>query len=293
MLNLVPIDGKVNGLKWMVDLNFSANRSKVVRLSDGLNNLVMASRSVSIEARVGERMGDMYGIGYARVQNTNPAGNFYDASGKFVGQMVFDNGRPIRTTERIKLGNYNPDWLAGINNTFLYKNFKLSFLFDVRVGGEIYSHTQTVGREGGIIIETLEGRADGYDLSKPGNGVIGKGVKVVNGQFVPNDIKRTAREWHTAYTSGRNIAEGVMFDASFAKLRELQIGYNLPQSMLKKGPFKGASISLVGRNLAVWSDVPHVDPEVMSFTGGTALPGIEHMSIPSSRSFGVNLSLKF
>ena len=293
MLNLVPIDGKVNGLKWMVDLNFSTNRSKVVRLSDGLNNLVMASRSVSIEARVGERMGDMYGIGYARVQNTNPAGNFYDASGKFVGQMVFDNGRPIRTTERIKLGNYNPDWLAGINNTFLYKNFKLSFLFDVRVGGEIYSHTQTVGREGGIIIETLEGRADGYDLSKPGNGVIGKGVQVVNGQFVPNDIKRTAREWHTAYTSGRNIAEGVMFDASFAKLRELQIGYNLPQSMLKKGPFKGASISLVGRNLAVWSDVPHVDPEVMSFTGGTALPGIEHMSIPSSRSFGVNLSLKF
>ena len=293
MLNLVPIDGKVNGLKWMVDLNFSTNRSKVVRLSDGLNNLVMASRSVSIEARVGERMGDMYGIGYARVQNTNPAGNFYDASGKFVGQMVFNNGRPIRTTERIKLGNYNPDWLAGINNTFLYKNFKLSFLFDVRVGGEIYSHTQTVGREGGIIIETLEGRADGYDLSKPGNGVIGNGVKVVNGQFVPNDIKRTAREWHTAYTSGRNIAEGVMFDASFAKLRELQIGYNLPQSMLKKGPFKGASISLVGRNLAVWSDVPHVDPEVMSFTGGTALPGIEHMSIPSSRSFGVNLSLKF
>lgn len=293
MLNLVPIDGKLNGLKWMVDLNFSTNRSKVVRLSDGLNNLVMASRSVSIEARVGERMGDMYGIGYARVQNTNPAGNFYDASGKFVGQMVFNNGRPIRTTERIKLGNYNPDWLAGINNTFLYKNFKLSFLFDVRVGGEIYSHTQTVGREGGIIIETLEGRADGYDLSKPGNGVIGKGVQVVNGQFVPNDIKRTAREWHTAYTSGRNIAEGVMFDASFAKLRELQIGYNLPQSMLKKGPFKGASISLVGRNLAVWSDVPHVDPEVMSFTGGTALPGIEHMSIPSSRSFGVNLSLKF
>ena len=283
MLNLVPIDGKVNGLKWMVDLNFSTNRSKVVRLSDGLNNLVMASRSVSIEARVSERMGDMYGIGYARVQNTNPAGNFYDASGKFVGQMVFDNGRPIRTTERIKLGNYNPDWLAGINNTFLYKNFKLSFLFDVRVGGEIYSHTQTVGREGGIIIETLEGRADGYDLSKPGNGVIGKGVKVVNGQFVPNDIKRTAREWHTAYTSGRNIAEGVMFDASFAKLRELQIGYNLPQSMLKKGPFKGASISLVGRNLAVWSDVPHVDPEVMSFTGGTALQGIEHMSIHSSR----------
>lgn len=293
MLNLVPVVGKKNGLRWTVDLNFSSNRSKVVELSDGLTNLVMANRSVSIEARVGERMGDMYGIGFARVQNTNPAGAHYDATGKFVGQMVFSNGRPVRTTERIKMGNYNPDWLAGINNTFTYGNFKLSFLFDIRMGGEIYSHTQTVGREGGIMIETLEGRADGYDLTKPGNGVIGKGVMLVNGQYVENNVKRTAREWHTAWTAGRNIAEGVMFDASFVKLRELQIGFNFPVQVLKNTPFKAATLSFVGRNLALWSNVPHVDPEVMSFTGGTALPGIEHMSIPSSRSFGVNLSMKF
>ena len=293
MLNLVPLVGKTNSLRWTVDLNFSSNRSKVIELSDGLTNLVMASRSVSIEARVGERMGDMYGIGFARVQNTNPAGAHYEASGKNVGQIVFSNGRPVRTTDRIKMGNYNPDWLAGINNTLTYNNFKLSFLFDIRTGGEIYSHTQTVGREGGIMIETLEGRADGYDLSKAGNGVIGKGVMLVNGQYVENDVKRTAREWHTAYTAGRNIAEGVMFDASFVKLREFQVGYNFPAQVLKKSPFKSATLSIVGRNLALWSNVPHVDPEVMSFTGGTALPGIEHMSIPSSRSFGVNLSLKF
>ena len=293
MLNFVPVVSKMNSLGWKVDLNFSSNRSKVIELSDGLTNLVMASRSVSIEARVGERMGDMYGIGFARVQNTNPAGAHYDATGKNVGQIIFSNGRPVRTTDRIKMGNYNPDWLAGINNTFTYNNFKLSFLFDIRTGGEIYSHTQTVGREGGIMIETLEGRADGYDLTKPGNGVIGKGVMLVNGQYVPNDVKRTAREWHTAYTAGRNIAEGVMFDASFAKLREFQIGYNFPAQVLKNSPFKSATLSFVGRNLALWSNVPHVDPEVMSFTGGTALPGIEHMSIPSSRSFGINLSMKF
>jgi TonB-linked SusC/RagA family outer membrane protein len=293
MLNLVPVVGKKNGLRWTVDLNFSANRSKVVELSDGLSNLVMASRSVSIEARVGERMGDMYGIGFARVQNTNPNGAYYDGTGKFVGQMVFSNGRPVRTADRIKLGNYNPDWLAGINNTFTYKNFKLGFLFDIRMGGEVYSHTQTVGREGGIIVETLEGRADGYDLTKPGNGVIGNGVMVVNGQFVANDVKRTAREWHTAWTAGRAIAEGVMYDASFVKLRELQIGFNFPTEVLKNTPFKAATLSFVGRNLALWSNVPHVDPEVMSYTGGTALPGIEYMSIPSSRSYGVNLSLKF
>lgn len=292
MLNIVPVITK-KGFKWTTDINFSTNRSKVVSLSDGLTNLVMANRRVSIEARVGERMGDMYGIGFARVQSTDKAAPYYDATGKFAGQMVFNNGRPIPTTQRIKLGNYNPDWLAGINNTFTYRNFKLGFLFDIRYGGQIYSETQTVGREGGIIVETLEGRADGYDLTKPGNGVIGQGViQNTDGSFSPNTVKRTAREWHTAWTGGRNIAEGVMYDATFVKLRELQIGYTISEKLFRGTPFKGATISLVGRNLALWSKVPHVDPEVMSFTGGTALPGIEYMSIPSSRSFGVNLSFK-
>lgn len=292
MLNIVPVITK-KGFKWSTDINFSTNRSKVVSLSDGLTNLVMASRRVSIEARVGERMGDMYGIGFARVQSVDKNAPYYDASGKYTGQMVFNNGRPIPTTQRIKLGNYNPDWLAGINNTLTYRNFRLSFLFDIRQGGKVYSETQTVGREGGIIIETLEGRADGYDLSKPGNGVIGQGVVLnTDGSFSPNTVKRTAREWHTAWTGGRNIAEGVMYDASFVKLREIQFGFTIPDKLFRGTPFRGATISLVGRNLALWTKVPHVDPEVMSFSGGTALPGIEYMSIPSSRSFGVNLSFK-
>lgn len=297
--NGVEVILNINGIKtkdfnWNTDFNFSSNRSKVEALSDGLTNYVMASRRVSVEARVGERMGDLYGIGFARVQNTNPDAPYYDAKGEYVGQMVFDaNGRPIRTSNRIKLGNYNPDWLMGISNRFNYKNFNLSFLFDIRSGGVLYSETQTVGREGGLIIETLEGRASGYDLSQNGNGVIGAGVVVASGGFTPNTKKVSAREWHTAYTGGRNIAEGVMYDASFVKLRELQVGFNLPASLLSKLPFTALNISLVGRNLWLKDNVPHVDPETMSYTGGTALPGIEYMAIPSTRSYGINLSLKF
>lgn len=290
----------INGIKtkdfnWNTDINFSSNRSKVEELSDGLTNYVMASRRVTVEARVGERMGDLYGIGFARVQNTDPKAPFYDTKADFVGQMVFDaNGRPIRTTNRIKLGNYNPDWLMGISNSFRYKSINLSFLFDIRSGGELYSETQTVGREGGIIKETLEGRATGYDLSQNGNGVIGAGVvALTGGGFAPNTKKVSAREWHTAYTGGRGIAEGVMYDASFVKLRELQIGYSLPVKLLTKLPFTAINISLVGRNLWLKDNVPHVDPETMSYTGGTALPGIENMAIPSTRSYGINVSLKF
>jgi len=306
MLNTVPVKLD-NGFQWNLDVNFSANRSEVLSLSDGLTNFVMASRRVSIEARVGERMGDMYGIGFARVQNSDPTKPYYSANGQFVGEMVFDSqGRPVRTTERIKLGNYNPDWMAGINNTFTFKGFKVGALFDIRHGGEVYSETQTVGREGGIIIETLEGRENGYYpqssvttdpqlLNAPeGTYVIGKGV-VANGDgtFSENTRRVLPRQWHTAWTGGRNIAEGVMYDASFVKLRELQIGYMFPDKFFSKTPFRSVSIAFVGRNLALWTDVPHIDPEVMSYTGGTALPGIEYMSIPSSRSYGVNIGLKF
>ncbi|MCA6513478.1 MAG: SusC/RagA family TonB-linked outer membrane protein [Chitinophagaceae bacterium] len=293
MLTGTPI--KKKDFVWDAFLNFSANRSKVLELSDGLTNYVMASRRVTVEARVGERMGSMFGIGFARVQSTDRNAPYYDASGQYSGQMVFGtNGRPIRTTNRIYLGNYNPDWLLGIGNSFTFKGIKLSVLFDTRQGGKLYSETQTVGREGGIIMETLEGRANGYDLSLPGNGVIGQGVVLnSNGTFSPNTTKVTAREWHTAWTAGRNIAEGVMFDASFVKLREVQIGYSFPDKWFKKTPFRAVNLSLVGRNLMVWDNVPHVDPENMSYSGGTALPGIENMSMPTTRSYGLNLSFKF
>jgi TonB-linked SusC/RagA family outer membrane protein len=313
MLTTIPVK-LANSFQWNLDVNFSSNRSEVVSLSGGLTNYVMANRRVTIEARVGERMGDMYGIGFARVQNTDATQPYYDASGQFVGQMVYTNpnasgsggGRPIPTTARIKMGNYNPDWMAGISNTFTFKGIKLSTLFDIRQGGEIYSETQTVGREGGIITETLQGRENGYYpsasasadprlLNAPvGTYVVGEGVvQNADKSFSTNSNRVLPRQWHSAWTGGRSIAEGAVFDASFVKLREVQIGYTIPNKVFAKTPFRSVTISLVGRNLALWTKVPHVDPEVMSYTGGTALPGIENMSIPSSRSYGFNLGLKF
>lgn len=307
MLNTVPVKLD-NGFQWDLDFNWSRNRSEVVSLRDGLTSYQIASKSVTILARVGERMGDMYGLGFARVQNSDPAKPHYDASGQFVGQMVFDNqGRPVRTTEVINLGNYNPDWLAGISNTFRYKGLKLSFLFDIRQGGVVYSETQTVGREGGLISETLDGReagtyypaasvaADPKLLNAPvGTYYIGEGAtQNGDGSWRTNDNRVLPRQWHTAWTSGRSIKEGATFDASFVKLRELQLGYTIPDKVFGKSPFRSVSIALVGRNLALWTKVPHIDPETMSYAGGTAVPGVEYMSIPSSRSYGFNVGFKF
>ncbi len=298
MLSLKPV--KSRHFNWDINFNFSTNRSKVVDLytdpvsGQEVNRYIMASRYISVEARTGGRMGDMYGIGFQRV-SADPNSPFYDPTGQYVGQIVYNNqGKPVATASPIRLGNYNPDWLGGILNTFDFKGLSLSVLFDVRSGGQVYSHTQTVGREGGQIIETLEGRADGYDLSKPGNGVIGQGVvRGADGKFTPNTVKLSAREWHTSYTLGRRLVEGVIYDASFIKLREVRLGYTVPNKIWGKLPMRDLSISLVGRNLALWTKVPHIDPETSSTAGGTVIPGVESVALPSTRSMGFNLNCRF
>jgi hypothetical protein len=300
MLSLTPIRAANDVFRWDINFNFSRNRSKVLELAEGITRYQLANRYFSVEARVGERMGDMYGLGYARVQSNDPAAAHYDASGQFAGQMVVGtNGRPVATAAPINLGNYNPDWLGGIYNTFTYKGFNLGFLFDIRYGGKVYSHTFVVGREGGQLAETLEGRAEGYDLSVEGNGVYAPGVvQGADGNWHTNGTQNTdrelsAREWHTAFTLGRSVLEGAVFDATFVKLRELKFGYTVPDRLLGRLPLRDINLSVVGRNLALWTDVPHIDPETSSVSGGTVIPGAESVAIPSTRSMGFNLSFRF
>ena len=84
-----------------------------------------------------------------------------------------------------------------------------------------------------------------------------------------------------------------MFDASYVKLREVKLGYTLPSKLLSRTPVKSATISLVGRNLALWTENDHVDPETISFSGGSIVPGVEDMALPSTRSIGLNLNVEF
>lgn len=303
MLNTIPVITP-GGFKWELNVNFSANRSRVESLytdpvsGQVIDNYVLADRYVTVEARVGERMGNMYAIGYERVSN-DPNSEYFDPTGQFVGQIVYNSaGKPVPTTERVLMGNYNPDWLAGISNRLSYKGLSLSVLIDHRQGGVVYSHTQTVGREGGRIIETLEGRANGYDLNQPGNGVIGEGVVPITNAsdqitgYTANTTKLSAREWHTTITLGRRLLESMIYDATFTKIREVVLGYTLPNKLMGNMPIRDLNISFVGRNLFLWSKVPHIDPEVSSTVGGTIIPGVESTTIPSARSYGFNINFK-
>jgi hypothetical protein len=277
---------KQNGFRWDIMANFTSNRGRVLELTQGLDIYTLTERNGAfVQARIGERMGNMYGVGFARVE---------DANSPFFGQIIHNTtGTPLRDSKLKLQGNYNPDWMLGIQNNFSYKNFNLGFLFDIRYGGIVVSRTKTIGSTSGQLEETLLGRENGYDLTVEGNGIISPGViQNADGSFTPNTIKITSRNWHNRYYE-RNNVEAALYDASYIKLREITLGYNFPREFISKTPFQDIKVSFVARNVALWTENPHFDPETLSMSGGTLQPGVENMAFPSTRSLGFNINLKF
>lgn len=260
------------GFSWDVSLNWARNRNKVVELAEGLTTYTLATqRGMSSEARVGQPYGTFYGVGFQ----------------KYNGQVVYGaNGLPL-TAAGQKLGNIQPDWIGGMQNTLNYKGWSLSALVDVRMGGSIYDEGTGTARWTGQYAETALGREEG---------VIGQGVREVTAadgskSYVPNDIIVTANQLY-GYSNPRNYHESAIFDASYVKLRELSLGYTFSPSLLKKVKIQSAKISLVGRNVwMIFKNTPHIDPEIDAKGGNQQ--GFGYGELPSSRSIGANLSLSF
>ncbi len=275
-----------NGFTWNFMANFTRTRGYVLELTEGLTTYTLTGRNgANIQARIGERMGNIYGAGFARVE---------DPASPYFGQIIHNtSGTPITSPTLKNQGNYNPDWMLGLQNNLSYKGISLGFLFDYRHGGIVVSRTKTIGSTSGQLAETLLGRENGYDLTQPGNGIISEGViRNADGSFTPNTIKITSRNWHNRYYE-RNNVEAAKYDATFLKLREVTIGYSIPKRLLTRIPVQDVKISLVGRNLALWTENPHFDPETMAMGGGTLIPGVEDMAFPSTRNIGFNLNVKF
>lgn len=274
VLNAVPV--QTENFRWSTDINFTRARGKVISLADGLDTYEQSSNYINVLAKVGERMGDVYGTGLVKVDDPNS---------EFFGQVLHnEDGFSLRDPELRNLGNYNPDFTLGIQNTFSYKGFNLGVLFDWRQGGVINSRTVLIGGTSGLMDFTAVGREEG---------IISEGViQNEDGSYRPNDVRLSGRDYYW-WRYNRGNEEIGMFDASFVKLREVKLGYNLPSKLLNNTFLQSVAISLVGRNLALWTENPHFDPEVISFNGGTIVPGVEDMATPSARSYGFNLNLKF
>ncbi|MEQ5792255.1 SusC/RagA family TonB-linked outer membrane protein [Muricauda sp. NFXS6] len=274
--SFVPV--LTDNFKWTSTFNFSANQSEVKDLG-GVNFTLTSANGAFIQAREGGSISAIYGRGFQRVEDPNS---------EFFGQKIVNNqGIPIRTDDLVYQGDYAPDFTLGFQNTFRYKNVDFGFLLDTRQGGIVVSRTKTIGSTSGQLMETLEGRETGIVAE----GVVNTGTSE-NPVYVPNTTNVDARTYNNRFYERDNV-EAAKYDASYTKLREVTLGYSFPKKIIDRLPISNARLSLTGRNLLLWTDNPHFDPEVVGVSGGTLQPGIENMSYPSTRSFTFNLQVNF
>jgi hypothetical protein len=284
MLGVVPVRTAA-GLEWNSTFNYSHNRNKVVELAPLINSITLGSglfADARVVAAVGQPYGQIMARGFQRDSVT--------------GAIMTSGGRPIGTADFLPLGNIQPDWTGGWNNTVTYKRLSLGLLFDFHRGGQIVSYTNSVGESSGQLASSLRGRE--VDWNNPGIVVQGtvrstcgagshaatNGTYVCVGGGTPNATNVTSEVY---FQSLFQNMEPYIYDGSYTKLRELRVGLDLPQRWSNLFNAQAASVSLIGRNLFTWTNVPNIDPEFAYSNSNNQ--GFEYAVVPNPRSLGFSV----
>jgi len=253
-----------------LNLNFGKNTNLVDDIDDDptTDNGAITLGSLwnaDIQAREGEPMGVIYGPAFARDSND---------------EIIFQNGLPTFDPTSKILGNTTPDWTGGLGVNMSWKGLSFYTLFDVKKGGDIYSQTNSWGKLAGVLVETLEGRE---------GGLVGDGVDINGG---PNTTVVSSRDYFGTFYS-QDVVESSVYDASFVKWRELSLGYTIPKKFFGNIGIEEITAGINVRNvMIIYKEVPHIDPE-SSFGNGTGGQGLEYAQLPPTRSYGVNMNIKF
>lgn len=295
--NVTPV--KTTDFSWDVNVNWSKNENEVTALAPGIENLQLSSfvGNVTLNAVVGQPFGVLKGTDYTYYDpNFVPS---YPGEVNKKGPRVVNatTGRyVINTSTNNVIGNVNPDWIGGIRNKFAYKNLSFSFLIDVKHGGDIFSTDQWYGVGTGLGVQT----AGNNDLGNPIRNSAASGGGVIFDGVLPNGTPNTIRTDYfrpaagaitNSYSGG--AGKGYVYDASFVKLREVNITYTLPTSLVQKIHLVDAKISIIGSNLwIIDKNLPDADPESGVGSNAQSL-GLSIGSLPTTRNIGCNLTIKF
>lgn len=275
MLNAYPMKNK--NFSWDISANWSLNRNEILSLPEEFRGepYVMGSvgGAVYYNAVVGGSIGDMYGYGL-----------MYSLD----GQVIYGaDGLTAKPSQMKKIGNAFPKWRAGLQNEFRYKNITLSFSFDGQYKGVAYSQSHHKMSEQGKLMHTLEGR------DNPGGLIIGQGVvQNADGSYSPNTKGILASTYYGDYYRRANV-ETNTFDTSFIKLRDARISYSFPRSITEPLKITDLTLALFGKNLWMWTKFPLFDPEVATLDNATITPGVEMGQLPTARTVGFQLNVKF
>lgn len=292
LLRLTPI--KTEDFNWNMTVNWAKNENEVLELTDGIDNLQLASLQggISINASPGQPYGAIRGTNY-----------LYDNAGN---RVITSAGYYAKTpTNNQIIGNIQPDWTGGVQNTLNYKNLSLAFLIDVQKGGDIFSLDTWYGFATGLYDQSVGLN----DLGNPkrnsiadGGGVLLDGVNadvVFNddGTYtVSNETPNTTRARTDYYANpfgyARDANAGHVYDASFVKLREASLTYDFGEKMIGALPITSASLSLIGRNLwIIDKNIPYSDPEAGLSSGN--VQGYQSGAYPTIREIGASVKINF
>ncbi|HEX3008794.1 MAG TPA: hypothetical protein VHO90_14395, partial [Bacteroidales bacterium] len=286
MLNLTPI--KTNGFSWDMNMNWAKNKSEVVSLAEGVDNLQLASLQggVTINARKGEPLGTIQGTDYVYYNNIRKSEN----------RIIEDGIYQVTPTSDQIIGDINPDWTAGFRNTFRYKNIDLSFLIDWKHGGDIFSLDMWYGSSTGLYPESVGKNELGNPIRNYASNATAPGGLILEG-VLPDGTKNNVRsdEMGTYNTPlGSYYAPNKMFvyDASYIKLRELTLTYRLPKSLISSTFISDVSLGIVCSNLwIIHKNLPYADPETTQGAGN--IQGWQSGVMPSTKNFGFTLNVNF
>jgi TonB-linked SusC/RagA family outer membrane protein len=253
------------GIRWESAFNFTYNQSEVLQLANGQKRIDVGTGEYIgiVSQEVGEAMGSLRGVDYKR----DAQGRIITANGRFLAGDIVTYGSAV------------PKYTGGWLNTVNYKGFRVFAQIDFKGGHKMISNSNfnftreglhqgsLVGREGGVIFDA------------------------VNADGTPNTTAVEAESFYSDYR-GKSIATPFVYDAGFIRWRTLSIGYDLSR-FLSKTFIKGLNINgFVNNVLIIKKHVDNLDPETQ-YSVSDLLSGLESHSLPTTRSYGLNLNVKF
>ena len=290
-----------NNFTWDISVNLSRNTSKVEELYGDLTNYKLAdgigaSRwgGFTVNARLGEEWGLANGRGFT-----------YDDQGR----VVIDEEGGYVVTSNKNLGSILPDYNGGVLNTLNFKGFELRIMVDFQVGGKFFSTTRMFTAYSGLSKETVGNNALGNPLRDPltdqsGTPIDGTSILAseagsnsggirVDGVSESGELLSVFVEPQTYYGNMFGLHERWLYDASYIKLREVSLGYEIPKKVLGNLPVQNLKLALFGRNLwLIDSKVDGIDPSEV-LPGSNNIVFEERGGLPGVRSIGARLIVGF
>ncbi|MDP5229505.1 MAG: TonB-dependent receptor [Cellulophaga sp.] len=268
-----------NNFSWTTDFNWSRNRNQVVKLVNGDDIFLDSSPGHFLQdethiLREGQPVGVFYGYDFRGVNQNGTLPSGTAAFTNNLGDEIFsdlDGSGTITGVDREIIGDPNPDWTAGLNNTFRYKDFDLGIFFQGSIGGDILNYTAIELASGGSNATT----------------------EVLNA-WTPNNTNTNVP---SAAVRAKRVTSRFVYDGSFIRLRNLAMGYTLPQNLTENLGLDNIRLSLSGQNLLTITDYPGVDPEVSYQASGNQASnvnqGFDYGNYPNIKSVTFSVNLKF